>query len=452
MRESTVLIVDDEPDMRWVLGRLLRDHGFAVREAEHGAAALDAVRDTPPDVVLSDIRMPEMDGVAMLRALAESKPDMPVILLSAVEDVDTAVGAMRDGAYDYLSKPFDADRLLATVRRAAERGALRREVATLKTRLARQKVGFGSSPAALELQRAIDLVAPQPTLSVLIQGESGTGKEVVAREIHRRSPAASGPFVAVDCGALPEPLMESQLFGHKKGAFTGADSASPGLFRTAHGGTLFLDELGNLPLALQAKLLRTLQERVVAPVGGGEPVPFEARLLCATNAQLEDAIGAGAFRIDLYHRVAEFRVEIPPLRTRPTDLHHFVEQFLGEATAELGCQVTGLTAAAMAALEAHPWPGNLRELRNAVRRAVLVCGGREIDVADLGLHGPGTSDGVTSATSGSLADRVRAATEQLEGRLLREALAEAGGNKTAAARALQIDVTTLYRKLRRHGI
>ncbi|MEQ1630886.1 MAG: sigma-54 dependent transcriptional regulator, partial [Planctomycetota bacterium] len=291
---------------------------------------------------------------------------------------------------------------------------------------------------------------------------SGTGKEVVAREIHRRSPVAQGPFVAIDCGALPEPLMESQLFGHKRGAFTGADRDRPGLFQLADGGTLFLDELGNLPLTLQAKLLRALQERAVVPVGGDEPMPFRTRLLCATNAALDDDVRAGRFRIDLYHRVAEFTLSLPPLRTRKQDIVHFARRFLAEANRELGRQVEGLTAAAERWLLSQSWPGNLRELRNAIRRAVLLCTERELDVDGLSASPAGhahdlgdpVADLLHDDCSGdaSLADRVRRASDQLEAQILQDTLRECGGNKAKAARVLQIDYTTLHRKLKRHNL
>ncbi|MHC4922376.1 MAG: sigma-54-dependent transcriptional regulator, partial [Planctomycetota bacterium] len=403
-------------------------------------------------------------------------PNLPVILLSALEDIEIAVAAMKQGAFDYLAKPFETERLLVATRRATEQRGLRLEVARLRGQLADRTISFGPSSHAAELDHTIDLVAGQGSLSILISGESGTGKEVVAREIHRRSEWAKGPFVAVDCGALPEPLMESQLFGHKKGAFTGADRDQPGLFRMADGGTLFLDELGNLPPSLQAKLLRALQERSVVPVGGGKPVPFRARLIAATNTDLHGAVDAGSFRLDLYHRVAEFEIPIKPLRERPEDAQHFAAYFLQEANQDMGRRVDTLSEAARAVIASGQWPGNLRELRNAVRRAVVICGGRELDAAHLQLDpqqgATGSTDGAgsTDSTGGagsaihtaaslaatdtdlSLTERVRRAKDALEAEAIRQALTEAGGNKAAAARALQIDYTTLHRKLKKHGL
>jgi two-component system, NtrC family, response regulator HydG len=454
-----VLIVDDEPDLRWVLRGLFEDAGFVVSDAADGEAALQLLQqigDAAVDVVLSDMRMPEVSGLELVRRSAKEHPDLPVVLLSAVEDVATAVDAIKEGAFDYQAKPFDEERLLLTVRRAAEQHALRREVRELRQHRAEGIADFGPSRPALQLRRTLELVAAQPTLSVLLTGASGTGKEVAARTIHALSPCADGPFVAVDCGALPENLLESQLFGHERGAFTGADRARKGLFTMAEGGTLFLDELGNLPLGLQAKLLRALQERTVLPVGGSVPVPFRARLVAATNADLTTAVRSGSFRIDLYHRVAEFTVALPPLSERPDDIVHFARLFVAEANDELGRRVDGFTPAAEQVLRRHPWPGNLRELRNSVRRAVLLASAHELDAADLGLDPAPEHAAPTGPVAGeddrSLPERLQAASDALEAEILTRTLEQHGGNKAAAARALRIDYTTLHRKLKRHGL
>ncbi len=462
MGRHQLLIVDDEPDLRWVLRGLFEDEGFDVAEAEDGEQALQAIAAHMPDVVLSDMRMPRMPGIELLRALRQRAPELPVVLLSAVEDLATAVDAVKEGAFDYQAKPFDAPRLLLSVRRAAEQHALRCELEGLRRAQSGACLDFGPSRSSQELRRTIELVAPQTSVAILIRGESGTGKEVVARALHALSPSASGPFVAVDCGALPEPLLESQLFGHEKGAFTGADRARPGLFTMADGGTLFLDELGNLPLTLQAKLLRALQERAVVPVGGSKPVPFRARLVGASNADLAADVAAGRFRVDLYHRLAEFHVVLPPLRERPDDVVHFARLFLAEANAELGRSVAGFTAAGEQVLRQQRWPGNLRELRNTVRRCTLLCTATELDACD--LETPSARDGQAGAAApplppagpaGSavpLAERLRAATDAMEAEILRATLAACDGNKAAAARTLRIDYTTLHRKLKRHGI
>ena len=480
-RESpiSVLLVDDEPDMRWVLANALRDAGHTPTEASNGAEALARLADAAYDVVLSDVRMPEVDGVELLRRVHADHDAPPVILLSAAEDIATAVDAMKLGAYDYFAKPFSVGRLLNAVERAAEQHRLRREVEQLRRRIpGHDEVRFGSSPAATQLVRTIDLVAEQDGLAVLLCGESGTGKEVVARAIHARSARAERPFVAIDCGALPEALIESQLFGHRKGAFTGADSDRPGLFREADGGTLFLDELGNLPLGLQAKLLRALQERAALPIGGdGEPVPFDVRLVCATNAELEQQVADGSFRVDLYHRIAEFTVRLPSLRDRPEDIAEFADRFRAEANAEMGRAVHRLAPAAVDVLARRPWPGNLRELRNTIRRGVLLATTDVLTPDDLADAVPPGEDApelgslasdpahvsagapdhalpldASLPADGSLTERVRRASMAIEARILASALEQAGGNKAAAARALQIDYTTLHRKLKRHGL
>ncbi len=455
MKPPHILIVDDEPDLRWVLQGIFKDAGYSTQVAGDGNAALECLKQFPADVILSDIVMPDMDGRALLREVQSKDSDLPVILLSALEDIETVVEAMRDGAFDYLAKPFERERLLVTTQRAVEQRQLRMEVAELRGQLQNKDVNFGPSRQAQDLDRTVSLVAKQGILSVLLIGESGTGKEVVAREIHRRSDNAAGPFVAVDCGALPEQLMESQLFGHVKGAFTGADRNQPGLFCTADGGTLFLDELGNLPLNLQSKLLRALQERQVVPVGGGKPVAFNARLLAASNANLIQAIDDGTFRLDLYHRIAEFEVNLQPLRQRPEDILDFAKRFLHEANQDTGRRVETMTQAAEQALIQHPWPGNLRELRNVLRRAVVTCNGTELDVTDLWLRSTPSSEPEPTPSPAAdlpLTERIRQATDSLEASIIQAALQQAQGNKAAAARALQIDYTTLHRKLKKHGL
>jgi DNA-binding NtrC family response regulator len=458
MNNPRLLIVDDESDMRWVIRGVFEDEGFEIAEAGNGAEALAVLEEFRPDVVLTDLMMPEMDGKEFLQRSVERDENLPVILISAVEDIEVAVRAMKDGAFDWMPKPFDRERLLVTARRAAEQHRLHREIESLKGQLESRShtVSFGSSAPAQELGRTLELVSRQGAVAVMLFGESGTGKEVAAREIHRRGSSPDGPFVAVDCGALPEQLMESQLFGHKKGAFTGADRDRQGLFMMADNGTLFLDELGNLPLGLQAKLLRALQERTVVPVGGGTPVPFHARLISATNSNLIDAVDRGEFRLDLYHRVCEFAISLPPLRDRPEDIEHFASLFLGEANHDMGRHVESLSPDAVAALKAAAWPGNLRELRNVIRRAMVVCSGRELVAVDLHIL-ESRADAPTTplpndASTAPLAVRIQKATDSLEAQIIQQALDATGGNKAAAARALQIDYTTLHRKLKKHGL
>jgi two-component system nitrogen regulation response regulator GlnG len=313
-------------------------------------------------------------------------------------------------------------------------------------------VTFGVSKQARELERRVRLLAETPGLSLLLQGESGTGKEVVARTIHDWSPRRTAPFVAVDCGALPEPLLESLLFGHRRGAFTGADQDREGLFVEAHTGTLFLDELGNLPAGLQAKLLRCLQEREVRPLGSDKPVPFDVRLIAAANVDLLAETQRGRFRLDLYHRVAEFVVRIPPLRERPEDVLHFADCLLARVAEETGRGPARLTAAAKAHLSAHRWPGNLRELFNCLRRAALLAAGDELGGDDLDLA-PETQALVPGFEEGTpLTEQVQTAALRIERAWIEHVLAATGGNKAEAARRLGVDYTTLHRKLKRHGL
>jgi DNA-binding NtrC family response regulator len=451
MTAPSILIVDDEPDMRWVLQRAFQEQGYDVVAAADGNEALAALGQRSFDVVLTDLNMPNLGGVELLAQVQRTDPELPVVLLTAIDRIELAVTAMKQGAFDYLQKPFDRERLLVTVARAAEQRRLRLEVARLRSGARGEPVSFGVSERAQQLDRTVDLVARRGLLSILLQGESGTGKEIVAREIHHRSERAGGPFVAVDCGALPEPLMESQLFGHRKGAFTGADQDREGLFRMADRGTLFLDEIGNLPLTLQSKLLRALQERAVVPVGGTAPIPFDARLIAATNAKLGEEIAENRFRADLYHRIAEFVIPIPPLRERREDVLPMARRFLVEACADMGRRIDGIAPAAAALLARHDWPGNLRELRNAVRRAAVVCAGLELEAGDFTLETAGAGSPIAGPDL-PLSERLRRAGDSLEAEILQRALAEHGGNKAAAARALQIDYTTLHRKLRRHGL
>ena len=463
MSGHQLLIVDDEPDLRWMLRGLFEEEGYEVQEAEDGKQALELLRQAEvsgqlPDVVLSDMRMPEISGVELLRTVRNQFRDLPVVLLSAVEDLATAVDAMKEGAFDYQAKPFDQERLKLSVNRAAEHHSLRREVSRLRSAQSSTPLNFGPSECSQQLRKTLGLVAQQDSISVLITGESGTGKEIAARALHHLSPLSDGPFVAVDCGALPEQLLESQLFGHERGAFTGADRARQGLFAMAEGGTLFLDELGNLPLLLQAKLLRALQERVIVPVGGSKPIPFRARLVTATNSDLVGEIEAGRFRADLYHRIAEFMIVVPPLRERPDDIPHFANIFLAEAAVEMGRRVDGFTREAEAMLSSFRWPGNLRELRNAVRRMALLATNTELDEKDVNanqLHQQSqflVGQSKPCDFNESLAKRLQISNDALESEILSQTIKACDGNKAAAARALRIDYTTLHRKLKRHGL
>ncbi len=447
-----VLLVDDEADLRWLLAGCLTEAGFEVVEAGNAREALERYSEAPAQVVVSDVRMPGESGVTLLQRLHELDARLPVVLISALEDVATAVDAMKLGAYDYLTKPFDNDRLLTVVRRALETQQLKQEVARLRTRLGTTETSFGISVLARELEKQARLVASTPGLSALLQGESGTGKEILARTIHELSPRAERPFVAVDCGALPEPLLESLLFGHERGAFTGADQRKDGLFVEADQGTLFLDELGNLPLGLQAKLLRALQEREVRPLGSDKAVGFDVRLIAAGNTNLLEETQHGRFRLDLYHRVAEFVLHIPPLRERPEDIPHFTDLFLHRIAVELDRPRARLSDDAAARLAGHDWPGNLRELLNVLRRATLLGDGGPIPVEAIAVESRPSPASAEFRDGVPLKDQVQSAAAVLERNWIRQALLETGGNKAAAARRLGVDYTTLHRKLKRYGL
>ena len=452
---GTVLLVEDEADLLWLLAGCLKDGGYRVIEAENAEVARERYDEYEIDVVVSDVRMPGASGVELLADLRTIDERLPFILMSAVGDVQTAVDAMKLGAYDWLSKPLDHERLLHVVERAAETGSLRQELARLRSQLESKGACFGHSAAARELDKRLSLIA-ETDVSVLLEGESGTGKEVAARTIHERSPRAAHKFVAVDCGALPENLLESLLFGHVRGAFTGAEKDRTGIFVEAAGGTLFLDELGNLPLGLQAKLLRCLQEREIRPLGSEHAQKIDVRVIAAANQDLVSATQEGSFRLDLYHRVAEFVVQLPALRERNDDIAYFSETFLAQIAEELARDELSLEPDAQEALSEYSWPGNLRELLNVLRRAAILAADSRITRKDLQLPQalPTASRSVAADLAGfeaglPLTEQVQRAAAQLEARWIRDALDRHDGNKAAAARELGIDYTTLHRKLKK---
>jgi DNA-binding NtrC family response regulator len=443
-----VLVVDDEERMAAVVAAALGRAGYECETCRRGDEALAALEARGADVVVTDWKMPGMDGVELLRRVHAVRPRLPVIMLTAHGNVPSAVAAMRDGAFDYLIKPFDNDELRACVARALELSRLERE-----NRYLRQEVASRYAPAAVvaesprsrELLELVRRVAPSKA-TVLIQGESGTGKELVARLLHFWSDRVGGPFVAVNCKAFAEGVLESELFGHERGAFTGAIGARAGCFERAHGGTLFLDEIGDVAPDFQAKLLRVLQEGEVQRVGGSAPRPVDVRVVAATNRVLRDDVAAGRFREDLYFRLNVIPVSLAPLRDRLDDVLPLAGHFLARHAAESGRRLE-FSAAARTALAAHPWPGNVRELENAIERGVVLARGELIEPEDLLLDDtshprakPEDTGTLQAALDGATGDRVRAA------------LDAAGGNRTEAARQLGIDRTTLYRLMRRLGI
>jgi two-component system response regulator AtoC len=444
---NRILVVDDEENLRHLLTLVLERAGYRVRTATDGRAALDMLEDV--DAVLCDVRMPVLDGLGFLAALPAGAP--PVIVMSAYGSQETALEAVRRGAWDFVSKPFSADEIVFALRKleeretlAAERSRLAVENARL-TELSGQPVeGFvGRSAPVRDLMRVLTRVAPHTT-TVLLTGESGTGKEVLARAIHRLSPRASGPWVAVNCAAIPESLLESELFGHQRGAFTGAVTAHAGLFEQAHGGTLFLDEIGDLPLPLQAKLLRVLQEGVIRRLGATRDTPVDVRIVAATAQPL----AAPRFRDDLYYRLAVVHLQVPSLRARREDVPLLVDHLLDGLCSRLRIPRPSVDGEALRALVRHPWPGNVRQLENALERALLVCDGSVLREEDLPADTRVTASASTDPDDLSVPRRTAA----LERELILAALGRTEGNKAAAARLLDISYKALLYKIRDHGI
>ena len=443
---ARIAVLDDEPRMAEVLAMVLRREGHEVTTFGRGEACVQALEAQPFDLLLTDLKMPEMDGVEVLRRARAVDPELPVILVTAHATVRTAIEAMREGAFDYVRKPFDNDACRALVARALEVTRLSRENRYLRGEL-RQRYGLDSVVAVSEGMRgSLDLAkrAARSSATVLVTGESGTGKEVVARLIHVHSDRVGGPFVAVNCKALAPGVVESELFGHERGAFTGADRARAGLFERASGGTLFLDEVGEVSDDFQAKLLRVLQEREVQRVGAQGTRPVDVRVVCATHRDLPARIAEGAFREDLYYRLAVIPVHVPPLRARPADILPLCRHFLARMNAEQGRGLQGWTADAERWLLAHDWPGNVRELENTVERGVVLARGEVLELSDLRLGPPG-AEGPSDATLQSHLDAAAAAH-------IRATLSESGGKRVDAARRLGVERTTLYRLMQKYGI
>ncbi|HLY36877.1 MAG TPA: sigma-54 dependent transcriptional regulator [Candidatus Binatia bacterium] len=447
-----MLVVDDERDMCDAIAAGLAPRGFDVRSETSGEAALAALETADVDVVLTDLNMRGMDGLALCERVLASRPDVPVVVITAFGSLETAIAAIRAGAYDFITKPVKMDALAVALARAVQHRSLHEEVKRLR-RLVGDAQRFdelvGASPAMARVRQLLDRVVDSDA-SVLVTGESGTGKEVVARTLRRHGRRKDGPFVAINCAAMPEQLLESELFGHARGAFTDARTARTGLFVQAHRGTLLLDEIGDLPLALQPKLLRALQERVVRPVGGNEEVAFDVRVVATTNRDLESAVADGRFREDLYFRVNVIHVEMPPLRARGSDVLILAQHFLVHHAAKAGKRVTGLSAPAAERLLAYTWPGNVRELQNAIERAVALAQYEQVTVDDLPekIRAYRPSHVLIAADDPSELVPL----EEAERRYILRVLETVGGNKTLAARVLGIGRKTLYRKLEQYGV
>lgn len=487
---AKVLIVDDLEEGRWALSNLIQMAGLAPVAVASGKEALAHIRKEVPDVLLLDVCLPDMDGFEVLTQVKATDRALPIIMLTAYGKTQDAVRAIRAGAYDYLAKPFHNKDVVLTVRRALEERDLKRQVRRARD-LTGQTVSLlacmGESQAVQRIISEVDRVA-KTNFSVLVTGETGTGKELVARAIHAESPRAAAAFVAVDCGAIPESLIESELFGHEKGAFTGAHEAVAGAFELADGGTLFLDEIGNLPLPVQGKLLRILEEKRIHRIGSTKPRTGDFRVVAATNVDLQEMVNQRAFRRDLYHRLAEFTIYLPPLRERKEDLPFLVKRFLELTNQELGKEVRGLSASALRGILAYEWPGNVRELRNQLRRAVLCVNDVEdiitpdhlriVDRRDLGtgeaasrepiglhqLEALGPTDfwckecplraSGACLTDGSLPlkEVVGRVVASVERAILTQALRQTKGNKAEAARLLGIDYKTIHTKLKGYNM
>jgi two-component system response regulator PilR (NtrC family) len=452
-----LLIVEDEPSLRQMMEILFRRESYTVVSAPGYRAACEAIQGQPQPfpVVLTDLAMPDGSGLDLVSVAKGRSPATEVVLLTAHSTVENAILAMRSGAYDFVAKPFQPAELSALVAKALEKSALTSENLRLRAAVgAREgKDLVGRSPAFQSLIDVVERVAPTRS-TVLITGESGTGKERVARAIHQRSERAAGPFLVVNCGALPEALMESELFGHEKGAFTGAERRRPGLFREAEGGTVMLDEIGELPAALQVKLLRALQERTVRPVGSAAEIPVDVRVLAATNRDVEADVEAGRFRQDLYYRLNVIRLNIPPLRERREDIPVLADLFLRRFAPEMAKDVVGFTPDALRAIERYAYPGNVRELENVVERAVALASSRVIGLGDLPpeLSGSLGAPAETLLSLGPEGCDLEAVLHEAERRLLIAALERTGGVRTSAAKVLGVTFRSLRYRLAKHGL
>lgn len=458
---NSVLIIDDNKDILDLLASILGRVGYKTNVTDDGETALRQIEKKPPDVVLLDLRLPGMDGMAILEQIRKLSPGSNVIILTGHGGVKDAVKAMKLGAFDFIGKPFDNDELLMTIKRACENINLRRELEQTRAQLDAQKESFkilGESPAIRTALKLVRIVAPT-NMTVILQGESGVGKEVIANMIHQHSRRRDKPFVPVDCGTIPDQLTESILFGHEKGAFTGADNIKEGQFERAHEGTIFLDEIVNTSEAVQMKMLRVVQEKKLRHLGGKSDIPVDVRIITASNINLDEAVKKGKLRADLFHRFNEFVINVPPLRERHDDIPLLAHQFLQEANFDLKKNLKGFSADAIRLFLDAPWPGNVRELRNVVKRAVLLAENdiitpNEIAIDEFPIHRLIVPASVTrpSPQTSSMNGKIAVAREEIEKEELIKALRSAGGNKAKAARALRIDRVTLYAKIKKYGL
>jgi len=451
--EATILIIEDNRDMCLTLADVLRKKGHEVITAFSGEEGLDLLNKRLIDLVLLDIKLPEMDGIKVLEKIKEKDPDMLVIMITALTDVQPAIDAMKSGAYDYLMKPFELDELRLVVEKALETQRLKREVARLRQQQLDQFPGneiFGNSPKIQEVKRLIKIVSETPRTSVLIQGESGTGKELVANAIHNLSSRREKPLVKINCSAIPDNLLESELFGHEKGAFTDAKTMKKGLFELANGGTIFLDEISNLKLNLQPKLLRILENQTFKRIGGTSDITIDVRVITATNADLEECVRQGTFREDLYYRLKVMVIDLPPLRERQEDIIPLAKLFIDRNNKEFNKRIKGLSPEAEDLLLRYSWPGNVRELKNVIERAVILCQEEVI----LPEHFPRElqADKEQRTRRKALSFPTNLSLEEMERIHILNVLNQNKGNKSRTARILKISRSTLREKLKAYGI
>ena len=458
--DPPILLVEDKDSLRAMLRHALEAHGHSVIEARDEPEAIRALRTTRPGVVLSDLRLPEGDGFGVLRAAKELDPELPVVVMTAYSTIQDAVKAIKEGALDFLAKPVDPDHLLLMVERALSQRRMATENILLKEELASRRGApqiIGEDPKLKQVTISLHRAAATDA-TVLLEGESGTGKELFARALHALSPRADGPFVAINCAAIPETLLETELFGHEKGAFTGASARKPGKFEMAHRGTLFLDEIGDLPLSLQAKILRALEEKRFERLGGTVSLQVDVRVVAATNRHLKAAVAARQFREDLYFRLSVFPITIPPLRERPDDILMLAKHFIERFSRDLKKKPLTLAQSAIQELQTYGWPGNVRELQNCIERAVILTEGDTIHARHLNLSFrdavpvvAGDDQWAAIDLSGTLAEASRRVLTEVERRKIDQTLKETGGDRGRTAEILQVSYKALITKLKEHG-
>lgn len=450
--KAKIVVADDEPHIRKMICRLLTDEGYEVKPAENGREAVEVFLSFQPDVVLLDQQMPAMTGVEALEEIKRISPNQTVLFVTAFGSISLAVDAVKKGAYDFIEKPFDNDKLLLTVSRAVEHSRMKGEISNLKKSLGeKQSSVIGENTGLKQVMAQVRRVA-ETNATVLVHGESGTGKELIARAVHNNSLRNNGPFVAINCGAIPLTLMESELFGHERGAFTDAKEAKAGTFERADGGTLFLDEVGELPLDAQVKLLRVLEERKITRIGGKKAIPVDVRIVAATNRNLDDEVKNGHFRLDLLYRLNVFTLILPPLRERKEDIPLLTNFFIRKYNRTLSLDVQSVSPEAIALLSAYDWPGNVRDLENAIQSSMILCTGGVIRPEHLPDRIKGYELAEAQTVTGSGGNSIREVNAQMEKELIIEALKKHNFNRTLTAEALNISRKTLFNKMKRYGL